>query len=51
LRAGEKLNGRSFVTGHGFSRADMVNKMSRALAHANPTFAQFDFRRAFSAAC
>jgi hypothetical protein len=45
--AAEKLDPRRFATGHGFSRADKVSKMSRALAPADPSVAEFAFRSDF----
>jgi hypothetical protein len=52
-RLGEKLNRSGFVSGHGFSRADNANKMSSALAPANPfspriAFPSDSFRSLFS---
>jgi hypothetical protein len=35
------------VSGHDFSRADKVGKMSRALAPADPSLAEFAFRLDF----
>jgi hypothetical protein len=34
FEAAEKLNHQGYVTGHGFSRAEMMNEMNRALAPA-----------------
>jgi hypothetical protein len=40
-------SGEQEVSGHDFSRADKVGKMSRALAPADPSLAEFAFRLDF----